>query len=175
MGWHGIAVSSIILCALYGTWSVNALMGIDLVIGIFMRMAPFAKQNSCRLVLVNRRDYPGSLPYSEEELQPLMSAVLHEEESLEALSKLLAYTKARAQELHDFLCTFVQNEGILESSIVLVGWSLGSTWITQLLVHASSLSTGAVALRKYIRRVVWYGEWSLYFLDRPPTLTAQHC
>ncbi|KAI0086914.1 hypothetical protein BDY19DRAFT_893965 [Irpex rosettiformis] len=126
--------------------------------GIFMRMIPFAEQQGCRLVLVNRRDYPGSLPYTDEELEPLRSAAQHDMESPEALAILLRYTKSRAQELYDFLCAFIQTEGLVEKSVVLVGWSFGSTWITQLLVHASSLSTGGLSLRKYIKRVVWYGS-----------------
>lgn len=41
--------------------------------GVFRRMLPFASANNLRLVLVNKRDYRGSTPYSQEELKDLAS------------------------------------------------------------------------------------------------------
>ncbi|KAI0772232.1 hypothetical protein BC629DRAFT_1583255 [Irpex lacteus] len=107
---------------------------------IFMRLVPFAEQKNCRLVLVNRRDYPDAT-------------------AAEALSELLLYTKVRAQEFHDFLCTFIQNETIAEDSVVVAGWSFA---------HAPSLSTGGLKLPRYIKHVVWYGPPAISLGYPPP-------
>ena len=40
----------------------------------FKRIIPLAGRHNVRLVIVNRRDYPGSSPYTDEEINSVKSA-----------------------------------------------------------------------------------------------------
>lgn len=108
-------------------------------------------------MLVNRRDYPDSVPFNEKELLVLSSAKANTQE---AAASVRAYMKARARELHDFLLDFVTEEGIAADSLVIAGWSFGSAFILALLAHATTFSTNGVELGKYIRRVIVYGAYT---------------
>lgn len=135
-------------------------------------MIPFASQHNSRLVLVNRRDYPGSVPFTDEERERLRASERPDVEGLEALSILLSYSQDRAIEFHDMLRSFVSTQGLSEKSVVVICWSFGSAWLTQFLAHVPSLPTEQPQLHKYIKRVVWLGEFHL-FLSHHRTLTLR--
>lgn len=119
-----------------------------------------AAQSNARIVLVNRRDYPDSEPYTEEERRLLSSA---QGSTSGAAADLKEYMKARARELYNFLVKFVTDEDIAVDSIVLAGWSFGSAWMLALLTHAATFPVNDVELDKYIRRVILYGSLILYY------------
>ncbi|KAI0669370.1 Alpha/Beta hydrolase protein [Trametes maxima] len=127
----------------------------------FKKLLPLAKHSNARVVLLNRRDYPGSDPYTSEDLARLAhlaSAPRSEESDADAVS----FQGARAREVFDYLEDFVRRERVpraegSKGGIVLVGWSIGSTLITALLANVGHFPQSAdVKLAEYVRRLVLY-------------------
>ena len=115
-----------------------------------------------RIVLPNRRDYPGSAPFSPEELENLSKLANATPGSPEAVEGTEQEMKARAREVYDYLIDLVKTERIppvqgQTGGIVLAGWSLGATWITALLAHVATFPVGDIRLSEYVRRLVYYG------------------
>ena len=136
-----------------------------------MKLAPLAHTNNTRLVLVNRRDYPGSLPYSDDERNLLLScfepASSDEVVLAKRREKLLAFMKNRAREIYDFLEELVAEGDIPVAQkerntggIIVVGWSFGSTWMLALLASVGSFPVNDIALSRYVRRVICHGMCS---------------
>ena len=124
-------------------------------------MIPYARKLRTRLVLVNRRDYPGAQPYSEQ-ARRLLSPGTADPDALR--SSMSCFMKDRALEFAAFLAGLVQEGGIAPAQrrrnaggIVLVGWSMGGLWMTAFLAHISSSPYGQT-LRRYVRRIIIYGE-----------------
>ncbi|EJF62062.1 hypothetical protein DICSQDRAFT_59387 [Dichomitus squalens LYAD-421 SS1] len=133
----------------------------------FRKMLPFAKAKNARIFLVNRRDYPGTTPYSiEERAEVFAAAVQGKTDAEEARKILLPWMKERGREVHDLLVHIVSQHKIPVArpennagGIVVAGWSFGTTLMSALLANVDSFPQGDVDLRKYLRRVV--------FLDPP--------
>ncbi|TFK81087.1 hypothetical protein K466DRAFT_558342 [Polyporus arcularius HHB13444] len=143
---------------------------------IFSKLIPVVKAQGTRLLLVNRRDYPGSIPYTEEELAILTaSASTADGDHLPAIRlNLLSYMRARAREVYDFLEELVRHDQVPPAKpkeniggIVIAGWSFGSVWMLALLAFASSFPTTDVSLSKYVRRVICY-DFSYVLMGYPP-------
>lgn len=108
-------------------------------------MIPFAVANRVRLVLVNRRDYPGSTPLSDTELAELGSA------DLETRARALAQ---QGLDIGLFLAWLVREENIppvaidrdgkKQGGIALVAWSLAHTPLAGFLAHADALPADAL-------------------------------
>ncbi|KAH8111923.1 Alpha/Beta hydrolase protein [Phellopilus nigrolimitatus] len=105
--------------------------------GVFRRLIPLAPHHSVRLVLVNRRDYPGSSPYTASDLAQIgvVDAATHEE-----------FLRARGAELPTFIRCFVEREKVPQASpdgkhggVVLMGWSSGSIYTLSLLSNADTI------------------------------------
>lgn len=114
-----------------------------------------------RIVLVNRRDYPGSDPYTDVERSQLAAAATASE--AEALRIVEDYMRDRARELFDFLAAYVKQEHIPTrrggcGGIVFCTWSFAATWMTTFLGNAALFSAGDIDLTQYLRRVVLYGQ-----------------
>ena len=135
-------------------------------LGTFSRLIPISKAYNTRIILVNRRDYPGTIPYDEEDLKILQSCLAPPEDEIGIRrEKLLDFTKERGGELYDFL-----NQLILDAElpvaqkekntggIIVVGWSFGAVWMLALLAYVSSLPADNEALGKCIRRIVCHGN-----------------
>lgn len=110
-------------------------------------MLSMARVSRIRLVLLNRRGYPGALPFDAAEAPPA------------TLELQVEFMKQRALELHEFLETFIMAETISAAgAITLAGWSFGGCFIMALLAFAHLFpiksTTGVVS---YIRRTVLYG------------------
>ncbi|EIM81547.1 uncharacterized protein STEHIDRAFT_161731 [Stereum hirsutum FP-91666 SS1] len=122
---------------------------------IFYRLLPFAPHYNTRIILVNRRDYPGSTPLTDSERQLLASAL---SDTAEAAENIRSYMKDRARELYDFLCEFAISEDIPKISgqrgITLVGWSLGATFVTALLAHLETFEGDQLTLRAYLNKFI---------------------
>ncbi|CDO72522.1 hypothetical protein BN946_scf184983.g5 [Trametes cinnabarina] len=141
--------------------------------GVFKRLLPFAAQNNTRLLLVNRRDYPGSKPYTPEERKHFACVAEGAPDSLQAKEDAKAVMRDRARELFDFLVDYVRREKVpqangKEGGIVIVGWSLGSTWITSLLASVDQFPEDDVQLSKYVRRVVLFDASFICYGYTPP-------
>lgn len=122
--------------------------------GFFSRFLPLAGNLGARVVAINRRDYPGSEPFSEEDRALLLSTTHNTPAASESADRFM---KARAGELYDFLSQLVKSEELLVNSIIVAGWSLGTAFVTSFLAHASSFESRGSGLSQYIRRVIAYG------------------
>ncbi|TFK94529.1 alpha/beta-hydrolase [Polyporus arcularius HHB13444] len=129
--------------------------------GIFSKLVPLATEHNARLVLVNRRDYPGATSYTPEERAVLEDALTSDPAT--ARGQLLAYARERAREVYTLLVQFVADNDIPpaqpeanEGGIVIVGWSFGTNWMTSLLANVASFPVNDVELAKYVRRVVFH-------------------
>ncbi|KAH8078737.1 alpha/beta-hydrolase [Cristinia sonorae] len=123
--------------------------------GIFSRLASYAEKHSARVVLVNRRDYPGSASYTEEECRLLKAG---SSPTPDGAASVREYLKARGKDLHDFLQEFISKEKIPQAGgITLAGWSFGVPFITSLLAYGPSFSSqGGLNIAPYIHTVLNY-------------------
>lgn len=123
-------------------------------------MIPFAAANRVRLILVNRRDYPGSTPLSDAEFGELGSS------DLETRAKALAQ---QGLDIGLFLAWLIREENIppvvidrdgkQRGGIALVAWSLAHTPLAGFLAHADSLPTDALRiLEPCLRAYCIFGE-----------------
>ncbi|KAI0766173.1 hypothetical protein BD413DRAFT_636601 [Trametes elegans] len=136
----------------------------------FRRLLPYSARYNSRIILVNRRDYPGTTPYSSSERALLPSVHMepraNEEQAKMASQMLEAFMKERARELYDFLQVLIRERGLpaihakATGRVVPVGWSLGSAWITSLLTHVASFPVGDVRVHDHVRRVLSSGIYS---------------
>ncbi|KAL7281216.1 hypothetical protein ACG7TL_004524 [Trametes sanguinea] len=135
--------------------------------GVFSRLLPLAPSRRSRIILLNRKEYPGAAPYTAEE-RALLPDLLHDSPTQEtetrlATEKLQTFMKLCAQELYEYLQALVVERHIppacrtaQDCGIVLAGWSLGACWMTALLTYVARFPVGDVPLREYIRRVILY-------------------
>jgi len=137
--------------------------------GIYGRILPLAAANRLRIVTVNRRDYPGSTPLSDEDLASLASA----EEEVRG-----EFFRQRAFEFGEFLAWFVQKEkippytvsadGKAEGGVVLLSWSAGTTSVLGLLAFADRVPiVTQQILEPYFRALcIWDSPcWALGVAD----------
>lgn len=127
------------------------------VTAVFKRLLPLAPQYNIRLVLVNRRDYPNSSPYTDKDLEKLKSTDDWSQNE---------FAKGRAEEYATFIKQFVEQERIPEMTadgkdggIVLLSWSSGVAYTIPLLSFADCLSEDVRgAIEPYLRSYVSFGE-----------------
>ncbi|TCD60255.1 hypothetical protein EIP91_010456 [Steccherinum ochraceum] len=120
---------------------------------IFTRLIPLAETSRCRLVLVNRRGYPGAEPFTPQEISNLKAAG-----EAGRVDEVRTFCKERAREIYEFLTDFVQTEKIpKDGGIILSGWSFGIIFAMLFLLHAESFSA-SFDLREYIHSVVLWGK-----------------
>ncbi|PIL34449.1 hypothetical protein GSI_03225 [Ganoderma sinense ZZ0214-1] len=135
--------------------------------GTFSRLIPLAASSgyNTRLVLLNRRDYPGSTPYTDEERAMVAKLTPDDSEDAAMLAKAGVrfgrFLRDRAREVFDFLEDLVRHDHIPPAQhskntggIVVAGWSLGALWMTSLLAYAPTFPVNDVELSAYVRRVV---------------------
>jgi hypothetical protein len=123
-------------------------------------MIPFAAASRVRLVLLNRRDYPGSTPFSTDELAALSSA--------DVAVRRVALRKV-GLEYGAFLAWFVSTQntpaleehadGRREGGIVFVAWSLAHSSAAPLVACPDELPDEQRAiLDKHLRTYCILGE-----------------
>ncbi|RPD77401.1 alpha/beta-hydrolase [Lentinus tigrinus ALCF2SS1-7] len=124
----------------------------------FRRMIPFAAEHNLRFIIPNLRDYPGSTPYTQQELQELRGP------SREQQEKAL---RARASELAAFLQWLIQigdipsahdsSDGSTTGGIALLSWSAGNCQTMALFAYADQLPKETrKLLDAYLRSYVLY-------------------
>ncbi|THH32193.1 hypothetical protein EUX98_g1988 [Antrodiella citrinella] len=122
--------------------------------GIFSRMVPFASKHGIRLVLVNRRDYPGATPFNNEQLKLLKDASFATPEAADALR---SHIRNIARDLYDFLGIFIAKERPPKTGgITLAAWSFATVFLTALLAYGSEFPQGDIDITSYLRGVVNY-------------------
>lgn len=126
-------------------------------------MLEHAEEYNARIVLVNRRDYPGSDPYTQQERKLLIS---EGEEDHVINENMQTWMNHRARELYEFLGIFCRRENIPSyipsektGGIILAGWSLGTSFMTAMLANIQDFPTilGGIDMMQYLRHVVFYG------------------
>ena len=160
MGMPGIAVR-------LSSLGSSTLLSISGAAGIFSKLIPFSEKYNVRVVLVNRRDYPGAAPHSKEERAVLDAAAAEvATDTAAAREKLLQYMEYNGRDVYDLLIGFVAKNDIPKASaeantggIVVGGWSFASGWMMSLLAFEDSFPAGSVDLGAYLRRVILYGTW----------------
>lgn len=135
-----------------------------LLTGTFSRISTIALEFNTRLILVSRRDYPGSAPLNGADRELLASC---SSSSAQAAQNIRRYMKGQARELYDFLCELATTRSLPRASkdggIILVGWSFGGVWITALLAHLKTFEADAMVLGTHIRKFILLGRqypWS---------------
>ncbi|KAH8077393.1 hypothetical protein BXZ70DRAFT_703108 [Cristinia sonorae] len=143
--------------------------------GVFARVLPHAAQYRTRIVLVNRRDYPGATPLSSLELGQLRVAKDAAPGTEVAVNDLRGFFKERAREIYQLLGRFIVSERIEKNSVVVLGWSLGVAFLSALLTYAPAFSLSEVNLNVagYIKYVVAY-DASQRSMGQPPPDIAYH-
>ena len=124
---------------------------------IFRRLVPLAPEHNLRLVLINRRDYPGSSPYTEADLEKIAG---NDSEMKDE------FVRARALEFATFIKTFVEKEIIPKVSsdwkrggITLMAWSSGNAYTLPLLSYADAIPEATRQfLEPYLRSLIVLGE-----------------
>lgn len=132
-------------------------------------MVPYAARNNLRLIALNTRDYPGSSPFSSEEL----AAMSNPDKAVQARA-----LQNQAEEIAEFLVHIIKEYQIPATSpsgggLALMGWSLGNILPLAFLANADAYAPEHVELLgRYLRTVVLHGERdsilsSLPGVDRP--------
>lgn len=125
--------------------------------GIFSRVQLAARSSAVRIVSVTRRDYPGSTPFSADELLVLNGNGTESDRD--------QFQASRGLELVSFIDKFVQKEGISLSpkgGIAICGWSLGNSVTGSAIANFKSAPPSTIArLSPYIRTLVIHGEYQL--------------
>ncbi|KZT04987.1 alpha/beta-hydrolase [Laetiporus sulphureus 93-53] len=127
---------------------------------VFRPMLQFAAQHNLRLVALTLRDYPGSTPYTSEEIAALKG-------DKDSQTNMI---KDRGNELAAFLAWFIQKERIpplstsfdqdeaakrADGGLAVLGWSWGNCIMLSLLAHAGELPASQQdTLGKYLRTCI---------------------
>ncbi|KAI0322889.1 hypothetical protein OF83DRAFT_1079949 [Amylostereum chailletii] len=128
---------------------------------IFRPMLPFARSNNLRIVLLNRRDYPGSTPLSEEELRLAKPG--------RSVDDNAAYLRSRALEIAEFIAWFIRTQSIPRSNVLdnggeagglaVVGWSSANAFLLALFGNPDTIpATTRMAIEPYLRSYIFYGR-----------------
>ena len=123
-------------------------------------MVPFAAPNNLRLVLLNRRDYPGSTPLSDDDLRLLSEDSTPEDNAL--------FLRLRALELSEFLAWYIRKEAIpptrkLNSGgnvggMSIVAWSSANNLVLALLGNLEAVPQDARNfLEPYLHTYIHFG------------------
>ncbi|KDR72504.1 hypothetical protein GALMADRAFT_252604 [Galerina marginata CBS 339.88] len=114
-----------------------------------------------RIILPNRRLYPGSTPYTEEEVDALEPT-----HSIEDITE--AYLK-QGKYLLLFVDNVIKNHNL--KNIILVGWSLGTAFLSTTVANITTVGEEVRArLRKAVKTIVWWDPpASANGIPDPPT------
>lgn len=116
-------------------------------IGTFQRLNPLAQPNSLRIISVNRREYPGSSPYSAQELTAFIEGTDAERASL---------LEQQGRDLAMFLDALLSELSIPQTGgIALIGWSMGTLFVLALIASIETLTTATQKrLSSFVHTVV---------------------
>ena len=123
--------------------------------GSFTRLISLHDALRVRIVLVNRRDYPGATVYDEAEMAQLRAATSNTQEGADLMR---AWFRGRSLELYNFLEDYIQREKVTkEGGLIIAGWSLGAAFLNGLLAYAPTFRVGEVDVASYIKYAIAYG------------------
>ena len=130
-------------------------------IAIFRRLLPYANKRNLRLVLLNMRDYPGSSPFTPEEVAGMASKDVQEQAGV---------IREMGRQIATFLAYFIHKydiptpritRGKKNGGLSLLTWSLSNTMSMSLLGNAHTLPKKTKeVLDQYWHTLVMYGKSS---------------
>ncbi|OSD07671.1 hypothetical protein PYCCODRAFT_1448944 [Trametes coccinea BRFM310] len=143
-----------------GYTTMFALHGVGFTGAIFEKVMSPATSASIRFVAINRRDYPGSTPFTPDDLKSVTSGTNEEK---------AAFVKARGLELASFIDQFIVRNNIPPVSkegkhggFALIGWSYGSFVALSAVANVDALDAPA--------RARWTSHMRALVLHEPPTV-----
>ena len=127
-------------------------------IAIFQHILPFAAKYDLRIVLVNRRDYPGSSPYSEQDL-----ALVQKDKDADSVR---SFYRARGEEFATFMSWLIDNGSIppisadgKKGGVALLAWSAGNAYTIPILAYVDEFPVATrEKLEPYFRKLILFGE-----------------
>ncbi|KLO13269.1 hypothetical protein SCHPADRAFT_874309 [Schizopora paradoxa] len=139
--------------------------------GIFKRLLPLAHGQGIRLVLINRRDYYGSTPFTNAELELIQSTdpIKHNQ-----------FFGDRATELAEFVVAFAEREHLPKvdetgtiGGVAVMAWSSGNVFAQPLLSFADSIPLPTkIKLEEYFRLFIILDVPLWVLGDRDPSPTT---
>ena len=122
-------------------------------------MLSYADENGLRLFFVNSRDYSGSTPFTEVELEALGSTDLHvQATAIQSQGFEIAALLAHIITTHHIPSITKSKEGVLLGGLSVLSWSLGAIVPVSFLAHAAALpETTKQLLESHLRSVVLLG------------------
>ncbi|KAF9801423.1 hypothetical protein IEO21_10112 [Rhodonia placenta] len=144
---------------------------------VFQKVMALAANYGLRIVGINRRDYPGSTPFSHSELAVLSGGSDDERAD---------FVRARGLEIATFVDRFIENQGVPPISedgksggIALLGWSLGSAFVLSTISCCDTWPTELQSrLKTHLRALILQSKaWSpqidttIQESDRDPLFT----
>ncbi|OSD07675.1 hypothetical protein PYCCODRAFT_1357773 [Trametes coccinea BRFM310] len=143
-----------------GYTTIFAVHGTGFARAIFEKVMSLAKSANIRFVAINRRDFPGSTPFTPEDMKILASGTDDEK---------AAFVKARGLEFASFVDQFVVRNNIPPISnggkyggFALVGWSFGNSVTLSAVANVDSLDAPV--------RARWASRMRALVLHEPPTV-----
>ena len=131
---------------------------------IFRKLLPLARKSSTRIIAINQREYPGSKPLDQEEVNLLTGR------RTDAFEDLKSFFFNRAEEFVQFLGWLVDqniiksiDEEVLEDGrkvggVAIIGWSAGNRILLSMLANIARFPTEhSNKLSPYIRSLIIYG------------------
>ncbi|KAJ7130777.1 hypothetical protein C8R43DRAFT_1089921 [Mycena crocata] len=124
---------------------------------IFEKIIDIAPSHGVRVVAINRRHFPGSTPFTPEELNVVFTGGSGDDERD-------AQMEARGHEIGTFIATFVQKFHLpplsadgKEGGSVLLGWSVGAPYQLAAIASADTLSEDTRSvLSAHVRSLILY-------------------
>lgn len=129
-------------------------------VGTFKRLLPLAASRSLRIICPNRRDYPGTTPFSPAELKILSSGT--EEERTKFMEQM-------GLDFASFVYALIK-QCDLPKDITISGWSLGNIVLTSLISNVNIFSDDIrETLLSSIKGVLmWDPPMSVFGMPLPP-------
>ncbi len=125
---------------------------------IFQKVLNVARSNGVRFVAIQRRPFPGSTPFTAEELNVVLTGGSSEADRD-------AQIAARGHEIASFVDAFIQKFKLPPLSddgkiggVALLGWSVGGAFPVAAVASSGTLPTDVQArLSSYVRSLIVYG------------------
>ncbi|KAL0581927.1 hypothetical protein V5O48_000157 [Marasmius crinis-equi] len=148
--------------------TIFAIHGMIFTNAIFQKILDVAVTKGIRFVAINRRAFPGSTPYSREELDVVTNGASTETDKD-------AFIQDRGHEITYFIDSFIQEHELpplsadgMNGGVAILGWSIGSSHAAAAVASTLTLPADVCArLRLHLRSLIFY-EAAPMILGLPP-------
>jgi len=139
---------------------------------VFQRLLPQAKKYGVRLVALTQRNFPGSSPFTEEELKSLTSSDnAVRADAIQAVGREIATFMAAFVEKHNIPPTTKKADGTTFGGISILCWSASNILIFSLLVRPDKLPARTIqVLNTHLRSAVIFDPPKFTIGEHPEEL-----